>query len=916
MVYYDFEDKFNFGHEQLTAHDWRKILWGRDTISFSYNFKTSKSRQSTLGFSDKEVNFKFGASSLNHKLQKLALICSPYLDLSKHLRVCREMIPTFPNAYAFDWFINSAYEEKDPIKRDVYWHYGISLYKQRCLDIFKKRPQTHVDRDLYYDMSDPFYCDTGKDSYLLEYRRQCEVCHPELNDLVNELMFTHSHFFESMPFWSHPVRDYEYALKKPRVISDDNYTDFRDMLHDTLVKKHLTLEYRDVLKSALKRSSIFSVEDMKNIRRYSKENLVSRFHEVIRNRIDHPWQFKRTLIPVSNGNLRDTFVPSIETFPQMVILEDIARQICNTIPEIKIGKRYIPLGKVEGRIYTMIDIKKFGLTFPRELLQLTMEVIADTFNIDISWMIKNWERSEVLLEDGFHKINRGFGLGNQNFMATLAYWVICKGTGYPFFIYSDDVIFWHRPDQEGLFDIEKYISQFGLEINLKKSYSSEIPEFLGRTPQISYLEYEENLMICRMAEAIFQPDDWRTYECEVQILNAHPELKRIFFHNHHYRNILSRRLLTAPTVCCGYIQMKEPQEWFYRHSFAKDWFIRSEKPRREEKYELDMNCPFEGYYIVYNKPALKSISLKKELSKYEQRRRNLRLLKKIRSAEISDCTDPNSILFLYSKGLIPRNTLEFRKGKKEVRILGVLNFGYNPLLVKRSSHYIKFAFDPNNEFIRTLNAFTVFPVETWGLMSLKYGRKILRSTMIKNDGPFQFTEKIFYQATEGSLTLQCQTYQEILGEEKDCYHLYSHSKLEMEHEDPMLPDLTDYLPTQQTQPRKRKMPKAKNIFLSKDFKITDLAHNEEEPEILLDLHDNIMEAKEEEDFNEEESLIEEELDTVKIDDFDYGDIYDPDQEFPEEDSNEESLSQNPDIVNKYLEELSQKGQELFSKISF
>lgn len=135
---------------------------------------------------------------------------------------------------------------------------------------------------------------------------------------------------------------------------------------------------------------------------------------------------KRCVICVSPENTRDTVICNIPDINRISYIDkqvlEILKQMKSHIhisDSVEVNKRLRKLCK-KYSTFVHRDIKKEGITKPRELLRITLEVLKNTYpNLPAFEYVDFFDNYEVLLDDKIIKPIRGHGLGMANALTTL-----------------------------------------------------------------------------------------------------------------------------------------------------------------------------------------------------------------------------------------------------------------------------------------------------------------------------------------------------------------------------------------------------------------------------------------------------------------------------------------------------------------
>jgi len=140
------------------------------------------------------------------------------------------------------------------------------------------------------------------------------------------------------------------------------------------------------------------------------------------------------------------------------------------------------------KLFTHLDLKKAGLTFPRRLFLLLAEVL-DEFGFD-TWFIKDIESIYVEVDGDCFETKRGFCLGWMNEALTASLIVILRamkktyGLSYDFIVYNDDLIIGDQDNDPGTycelfrFAAKEFFNSFQIFLSEKKCFSSKAAQFL------------------------------------------------------------------------------------------------------------------------------------------------------------------------------------------------------------------------------------------------------------------------------------------------------------------------------------------------------------------------------------------------------------------------------------------------------
>lgn len=147
---------------------------------------------------------------------------------------------------------------------------------------------------------------------------------------------------------------------------------------------------------------------------------------------------RRCIVPAKPGGFRDTVILSAEASLRVQWLDAQIMNLLEDIPEHihlksrrKIDKK---INKIEKNnfFFYMRDIKKEGITKPRELLKIMLEVLKEEYPDVPAWECTEfYESFRLILENGsIIKPPRGHGLGMANSLTTLMNLTISEMVNY------------------------------------------------------------------------------------------------------------------------------------------------------------------------------------------------------------------------------------------------------------------------------------------------------------------------------------------------------------------------------------------------------------------------------------------------------------------------------------------------------
>jgi len=150
----------------------------------------------------------------------------------------------------------------------------------------------------------------------------------------------------------------------------------------------------------------------------------------------HIFKGKRTIIPIGPTNTRDAVVTTIDTYNSVKwcdlvmtrLLDDQEESLVNNNPQVFV-RRLKKMTKIprRGEYYWLRDIKKCGLTFPRELFHILQECLSEKYpdkdfsRFDIHRHYSIWD-----IDGKPIKTVRGYCLGMANNLVTYIQCMLSK----------------------------------------------------------------------------------------------------------------------------------------------------------------------------------------------------------------------------------------------------------------------------------------------------------------------------------------------------------------------------------------------------------------------------------------------------------------------------------------------------------
>jgi len=209
--------------------------------------------------------------------------------------------------------------------------------------------------------------------------------------------------------------------------------------------------------------------------------------------ITGPYFAKRTVVAVSSGNIRDTGVGDPGTIAKVKLLNQLARQISDVIPysvntDSHTANRRLKR-VLKNNLFLHLDFKKFGLTFPRYMMNILLEKIAKSSGLNLDDL--KMEDFFIQIGDDVFNTERGSVLGWLDSMHSICVAVILhdlgKRLGFDFVTFNDDVEISKKglSDVKGTLELLRYsvcttLDYFDVLISLNKTFGSKASVFLER----------------------------------------------------------------------------------------------------------------------------------------------------------------------------------------------------------------------------------------------------------------------------------------------------------------------------------------------------------------------------------------------------------------------------------------------------
>jgi hypothetical protein len=302
--------------------------------------------------------------------------------------------------------------------------------------------------------------------------------YPNYDSLLNEQYLIH---FRST------VDDYKnFFVKKP--CSESTLDTFKEYLRDMLLESKVVLQ-RPLDSEITNWISDSKTYDSENDEMIVNRNLIRR-NPSSRGSLTCNFMFKRTIVDVAPGNVRDTSICDLNTLYSIKYLSYVLRQVLDEIPYSAMTRN--PLSSLRRKKFLrkssnfiMLDFKKCGITIPHEVIEILREVLIEIYpdEKDIFDVLQGFSNAHIMTPQGIQRILRGTGLGNGNEICTLIVSAVahyfCVNEDWRTVVYNDDSV-WDINDRDKRSSINSLLSFFediGFEINLRKTFLSRFNVF-------------------------------------------------------------------------------------------------------------------------------------------------------------------------------------------------------------------------------------------------------------------------------------------------------------------------------------------------------------------------------------------------------------------------------------------------------
>jgi hypothetical protein len=299
------------------------------------------------------------------------------------------------------------------------------------LDAYIESPNPVIPyRDILYGATNKDYATFLKRVKRKSFESTWRVEHFEFPDWWNEVpeyrisdigdIFNYSYLI----FWKEDVDDYKYGWE-PLNISEDSLRKLKGYAREILPERSL-FEKIEKLETTSSLSSSIAVErkSLKNIPHYKIKNkylsLSEKRHLV-----------KRSVIPVSPANIRDTVLNDPGDLNTISLIDQQTMEILRVMPnhihltnKDKVTRRLRNLYN-KCSLFLQRDIRKEGITKPRVILRVLLEVLHELYpDIEVYQYYNFYDDYEIEIDSTIQSPPRGHGLGMANALTTLMQLVI------------------------------------------------------------------------------------------------------------------------------------------------------------------------------------------------------------------------------------------------------------------------------------------------------------------------------------------------------------------------------------------------------------------------------------------------------------------------------------------------------------
>jgi len=238
-----------------------------------------------------------------------------------------------------------------------------------------------------------------------------------------------------------------------------------------------------------------------------------------------PYYAKRVVVPTTPGSTRDTGVGDPSTILKVKQLNALARVISERVPysantDAKTANKRLKR-VLKKNSFLHLDFKKFGLTFPRELMNELIKKIGESSGIDVSHLLIH--QFTVEIDGECYSTHRGTMLGWLDSINSICVSIIlhalAKELKFDFITFNDDVEiskFCASSPKQTLellrMAVLTTIDFFDIPISLNKTFGSHASVFLER---YAYYDrygidmYKEQLTVDAYSKSCVTTQPWQ-----------------------------------------------------------------------------------------------------------------------------------------------------------------------------------------------------------------------------------------------------------------------------------------------------------------------------------------------------------------------------------------------------------------------
>jgi hypothetical protein len=236
---------------------------------------------------------------------------------------------------------------------------------------------------------------------------------------------------------------------------------------------------------------------------------------------------KRSVVPTTPGKTRDTGVGDPSTVLKVKQLNMFARAISEHVPYSANAPAHVCNARLKRvlkkNLFLHLDFKKFGLTFPRRMLNILIRKIGKESGIDVSHLII--ENFTIEIDGTCYHTERGTVLGWLDSINSLVVSVILhdlskRGLEFDFITFNDDVEISKRGVSAPKETLELLrlaviaeLDSFDIPISMGKTYGSRASVFLERyayyTEEYGLDMYKEQLTVDAYAKSLVTEFPWQ-----------------------------------------------------------------------------------------------------------------------------------------------------------------------------------------------------------------------------------------------------------------------------------------------------------------------------------------------------------------------------------------------------------------------